>query len=266
MGPSEYYQAGQLREAISAAINEVKASPTDTAKRFQLCELCCFAGDWERADRQLDTIMQQTTDAVMQITLVRQLIRAELARTEFLLQGRLPEFVADVTPHLRLHLDASIAIREGNAAEAAKLLEQAEQQRTQLTGTLNGKSFDDFRDLDDLISPFFEVFTSNGKYFLLPIEQVESITFRPPKRPMDLIWRSITVSVANGPDGEVYMPAIYPQTHVSGDNQLMLGRGTDWTDGDASPVRGIGLRMFLAGDQDVSVMNCQEIHFDRPSN
>ncbi|MEZ6117673.1 MAG: tetratricopeptide repeat protein [Pirellulaceae bacterium] len=130
MGPSEYYQAGQLQEAISAAINEVKASPTDTAKRFQLCELCCFAGDWERADRQLDTIMQQTTDAVMQITLVRQLIRAELARTEFLQQGRLPEFVTDVTPHLRLHLDASIAIREGKAPEAANLLEQAEQQHS----------------------------------------------------------------------------------------------------------------------------------------
>ena len=261
MGPTEFYQSGQLPEAIEAAIAEVKSAPTDTAKRFQLCELFCFAGDLERADKQLDTIMQQTTEAAMQVTLARQLIRAETARQQFFQSGRLPEFISDPTPALRTHLDASIAIREGNLSEASDLLATAEEQRPHASGTCNDKPFDDFRDLDDLLAPFIEVLTSNGKYFWLPIESIESMEFRAPERPIDLVWRSVKISVASGPDGEVYFPTIYPQTSATGDNQLMLGRGTDWTNPDDGPVRGTGQKMFLVGDGDTTAMQLKNIEF-----
>jgi type VI secretion system protein ImpE len=259
MTPSEFYQAGQLKEAVDAALSEVKKSPTDTGKRFQLCEFLCFAGEFERADKQLETLMQQSTEAAVKIILTRQLIRAETARQDFYSAGRLPQFIAEASPVLRLHLDASIAIREGNQSEAADLLARAEEQRTRVAGQCNGQPFEDLRDLDDLTAPFFEVLTSNGTYYWLPIEKIESIEFRPPQRPIDLVWRSMRVTMSEGPDGEVYAPTLYAGTHLQDDSQLRLGRGTDWIGGDGEPTRGLGMKMFLVGDEAKSMMELKNI-------
>jgi type VI secretion system protein ImpE len=262
MNTSELYQAGQLPAAIESALAEVKKKPTDTAKRFQLCELLCFAGELERADRQLETIMEQTTEAALRITLLRHLIRAETARQDLYSAGRLPNFVADVSPVLRLHLDASIAIREGNLAEASTLLATAEEQRVKTSGRCNGVPFDDLRDMDDLTAPFFEVLTSNGTYYWLPIDKIHSVEFRPPERPIDILWRSMRVTMTEGPDGEVYLPSLYAGTHSRNDQQLRLGRGTDWTGGDGTPTRGWGLRMFLVGEEARTAMELQTIEMD----
>ena len=51
--------------------------------------------------------------------------------------------------------------------------------------------------------------TTTGKYFWIPTERVLSAEFHPPKRPRDLIWRRVSMSVAEGPDGDVYIPVIY---------------------------------------------------------
>ncbi|MEI7815483.1 MAG: type VI secretion system accessory protein TagJ, partial [Coriobacteriia bacterium] len=72
------------------------------------------------------------------------------------------------------------------------------------------------------------VLTSTGKYYWIPLEAVELAEFRPPERPRDLLWRPTHMVVTDGPDGEVFLPTIYPLTFANGDDQLRLGRGTDW--------------------------------------
>ena len=53
MNPQELYQAGHLNEAIKALSAELRDSPTDSKRRTFLFELLCFAGEYERADKQL---------------------------------------------------------------------------------------------------------------------------------------------------------------------------------------------------------------------
>jgi type VI secretion system protein ImpE len=265
MTPAELYQAGQLSEAIDAALQSVKSKPTDVTARFFLSELLCFAGEFERADRQLETIMQQTTEAAVRISLFRQLLRGEIARQQFFREGRLPEFLVEPTPALRLHLEASIALRENKPQEAADLLAAAEDQRPSIAGTFDGTPFDDCRDLDDLTAPLLEVLTSTGKYYWVPLENVESIEFSPPERAMDLVWRTAQVNVAGGPEGGVYVPVLYPGTGEAGDSQLQLGRGTDWRGGDGSPVRGIGQKMFLFGEEAKPLMQLRHLQFELAS-
>ncbi len=260
MTPSELYQAGKLTEAVAAALEAVKKNPTEINRRGQLCELLLFLGDWERADKQLDTMMQQDPSTVIGVGLWRQLLRAEIARHQFFSEGRLPEFIGEPTPTLKLHLQASIAVREEKSGEAAQLLAQAEATRPQLSGSANGKSFSDFRDLDDLTSSFFEVLTSTGKYYWIPFESVELVEFHKPERPKDLLWRQAHMIVRDGPDGEVYLPSIYPSVQKT-DDQMRLGRGTEWRGGDESPVRGVGLRMYLIGDEDHSILELQTLQF-----
>jgi type VI secretion system protein ImpE len=263
MGPGELFQAGKLGDAVTAALDVVKKKPTDTDARGQLVELLFFVGDLERADKQLKTIGQQDPNSQVGVSLLRQMVRAETARQQFYRDGRLPEFLFEPTGPLKLHLEASIAIREGNMADAVAKLAAAEEQRQPIRGTCNGQQFSDFRDLDDLCSPFWEVLTSTGKYYWVPFERVEFAEFRAPERPKDLLWRRCNMKVIDGPEGEVFIPATYAGTHQNTDDQLRLARGTDWLAPEGAPVRGVGQRMFLVGENDMSIMEFQELEFQQ---
>ncbi|MCA9148183.1 MAG: hypothetical protein KDA92_02725 [Planctomycetales bacterium] len=259
MNASELYQAGQLGEAIQAALNDVKAHPTDFSRRYLLSELLCFAGDFERADKQLDVVFQQATDQVMRISLVRHLIAAETSRQKFFTEGRLPDFIGEPTESLQKRLEASVELRVGNHVAAMQFLAAAEEMRPTVSGECNGQAFESLRDLDDLLSGVFEVLTSTGKYFWIPMEQVELVEFQPPQRPLDLLWREAHMIVTDGPDGVVYVPSIYAPHRETDDDQLRLGRGTDWLGDDGQVVQGRGLRMFLIGDDDRTIMDLKTL-------
>lgn len=259
MKASEHYQAGDLKQAIAAATDEVKQHPSDSARRGFLCELLCFGGDLEKVDRQLDALGQLSPDVAVGVALFRHLVRAEQARQQFFSAGAVPEFLAEPTPALKLYLEASILLREGNTAEAMQKLAQAEAARPKVTGTCNGQAFDDFRDADDLTAGFFEVLTSNGKYYWVPVESVESIDFHAPARPRDLLWQRVHMIVRGGPDGEVYLPTLYPGTHADSEDKIRLGRFTDWRGGEGMPMRGVGLRTYLVGNDGKTILELQAL-------
>jgi len=264
MNAFDHYQAGSLSEAVAAALEDVKMNPSDAGKRRFLCELLCFTGDLERADRQLDTLSHQAADPDEQVnfSLFRQLIRGEQARQQFYSDGRLPEFLNnEVTSDLRQHLEAAILLREGKKAEAAGVLAQAAEQRPKIQGTCNGQPFEDFLDLDDLTSSFFEVLTSTGKYFWIPIDRIESVEFLAPVRPRDLLWRRAQMMVHQGPDGEVFLPTLYAGAAADPDDRVRLGRTTEWR--EEARVRGFGQRMFLVGNDAMSILELQSLSIER---
>ncbi len=165
---------------------------------------------------------------------------------------------------LRLHQDALISLREGQAAEAVRLLAQAAVQRPHVTGYCEGRGFVGFRDMDDLTAGFFEIFTADGKYFWIPIEAVVSIDFRRPERPIDQLWRRAHVVLSGGSEAEVFLPALYPLTYRADDDQLRLGRDSDWIGHVGEPVRGVGLRVFLVGDEDRTILAMDTLRFNTP--
>jgi type VI secretion system protein ImpE len=228
-----------------------------------LAELFVFAGDLERSDKQLDTLFQPDAPDLMTVTLFRQLLRGETARREVFAQGRLPEFIAQPLEHLKQHLEAAIHLRENRTADAVALLAKAETTRPAVSGSCDGTAFDDFRDLDDLTAPVFEVITANGNYYWVPIETVELVEFHKPERTRDLFWRPTHMIVKDGPDGVVYVPTLYPGSHTSANEAMKLGRGTDWTGGDGSPHRGSGLREFLVGESAKAILEIESITFNK---
>src|SRR5262245_43141677 len=62
MSASEAFKAGRLQEAIDAQIQEVRAHPADHGKRLFLFELAAFAGDLDRARRQIDAVKYDDPD------------------------------------------------------------------------------------------------------------------------------------------------------------------------------------------------------------
>lgn len=264
----DFFVSDKLHEALREMTLEVKSSPTDLVKRKFFCDLLCIAGDLERADKQLEIIADQDPKTAVGIALFRQLIRAETWRRECFFSGRVPEFLDAISPNLKAHLQALTLLREKDSKKAFEVLQKSGSlDPIEITGTCNGKSFAKMRDLDDITSCFFEVLTSNGKYFWIPQDRVKKIDFYPPKRPLDLLWRRVKMEIYNGPDGEVYIPAIYldqqsgQKEPSSEEDSFLLGRKTDWVGEKDGLIRGRGQRMFLFDDTDYSIMELETIIF-----
>lgn len=260
----ELYDAGRLGEAIDALIQSVKARPTDIQQRTFLFELLCFSGDYDRAEKQLEVLAGQSAHAELGAQIYRNALCAERARQRLFTDGQLPHFLAEPPAYVGLHLAAINYLREGHYAEARALLNQAEEERPALAGQRNGQPFSDFRDYDDLIAPVLEMFVQE-RYVWMPFEQIKSISIEPPKRLRDLIWASAKVEAAIdsvGALGSVFLPALYPESNKHSDDNVKLGRLTDWKELDNDVVVTMGARLFLIDNEDKALWEAQTINFD----
>lgn len=259
----ELYRQARLNEAIEAALQKVKSAPNDIDARVLLCDLLCFDNQLERADRQLDVAAQQDAGLAAGIGLYRQLIRAAVARREVFEAGRVPELMEQVSDVLRLHVRASIALREGALGEAGGLLREAEQMRTPVRGECDEQPFEDLRDVDDVTAPFLEVLTSTGKYYWVEWDQIEQLEFKPPRFVRDLLWRPAEMVIRGGPEALVYVPVLYFGSHRSEDAEIRLGRKTDWQETADGPTTGVGQRMLLVGDEGRPILSVGRLSFSQ---
>jgi type VI secretion system protein ImpE len=161
---TELYKAGKLAEAVAAQIQEVKANPADHARRLFLFELLSFAGDLERAKRQIDAVQYDDPELDLAVRSYQKLVDAESARRRLFSQGLKPEFLTDPPGYVQLHLDAVNCLRDKRPGEAKELLDRAAADTPVVMGQLNDKAVDHVRDADDLFGNILEV-VAHGKYY-----------------------------------------------------------------------------------------------------
>jgi type VI secretion system protein ImpE len=260
MKAKEFLDAGQLSAAIDQLNQGVRSHPTDSHLRTFLFELLCFTGDYPRAERQLDVLAQQESTAEVGVQVYRNVLVAESARRRLFSEGLRPNFLFDPPPYVHLHLEAVNRLREGDSTEAGALLEQSDSSRPPLKGRLEGQPFLDFRDGDDLLAPFLEVIVHNT-YIWLPFEQIKHLTISVPKRLRDLLWIPATVESHLGPVGEVFLPVLYAGSSEHADDQVKLGRMTDWQAVAEGLAQGVGQHLFFIDGQDRGMLEVREIEF-----
>lgn len=258
----ELFKAGDLTGAVEELTREVKANPGDTSLRTFLFELLCLTGDWDRAEKQLDVIGHQSTEAELGVLTFRNNIKAERDREQLYSNGLQPHFLREPPPYVDLHVDAINRIREGNLGEAREILDRAEEERPAFAGKLNDNlEFEDFRDYNDVVGSVLELII-NDKYTWLPYEQITRIEFTPPKQLRDLIWTSARIEATDGTIGEVYIPALYANSSDHPDNEVKLGRMTDWKQLSDDLYLGLGLRSFLVNGEDKAMLEIKRVVFD----
>lgn len=258
--PRELYQAGQLQAAIQALTAEVRAKPADGPTRIFLFELLAFAGDWDRARKQIEVLGQAGPNEALAVQVYLANIEAERARERLFSEGLHPHFLNEPPPYVDRHLEAINRIREGNFAEARSVLDGAEEERPALAGTLNGRPFADFRDSDDVIGPVLELIVKD-KYTWLPFEQIRRIEITPPSKLRDLVWARAKVEALDGTVGDVYLPALYEGSCRNADDRIRLGRMTAWTPLADDLARGAGLKTFQVGEDDVALFEARQVEF-----
>ena len=235
-----------LEDALASLQAEVKADPANSGLRFKFAETLLLTGAYERADTHLDLVSTQDPSLGLRVALIRQLIRAQLWRSEVFTQGRAPEVIGDVTPEVSIAL--KILMNQHDGSEAARLRTEADAAAVEIKGLMDDRPFSGLRDLDDRTADILEVLTSTGKYFWIPLRQIRSLDLQEPNHVRELVWRPATLDVADGPEGLVYIPSIYPPAGRPLDDDHRLGRKTpppppppppDWFDVNGLTV-GVG--------------------------
>lgn len=260
MNASEAYKAGKLNDAIDLQLKEVKAHPADHGKRLFLFELLAYAGDLERAKKHIEIIQYPEMELMAAVTGYRRLLDSEEARRHLFADGMVPRFFSEQPEHVHMRLNAILLMREKRGKEASELLAKAHETAPPIKGKLNDKPFESLRDCDDLFGSVIEVFAQGG-YYWVPLEQVETITIPAPKFPRDLLWLPARLEMKDSA-GNVFLPVLYPNSHAEADDQIKLGRATDWKTVDDGPVSGVGAHLFLAGEQDVGLLEWRTLEIE----
>jgi type VI secretion system protein ImpE len=264
MDAKELLDAGRLAAAIEQLNQQVRAHPADAKLRTFLFEVLCFAGDYERAQRQLDVLGQLNEQAESGTIVYRSVLAAERARVAVVTEDQLPVFLLEPPAFASLYLAALHRLREGNASDARALLLEAMEAQPATPGKIDGQPFADFADADPFLGPFLEVII-NGRYIWIPFVQIKRFAIEPPRRLRDLLWAEATLETIDGPSGNILLPVLYTGSFRHPDEQIRLGRATEWEDVGENLVRGRGQRMFLVDDDEKPMLQCRQIEFDAAS-
>jgi type VI secretion system protein ImpE len=256
----ELLDAGKLQAAIEELTNRVKANPSDTHERIFLFELLLFAGDWERAERQVDVIAHQSLESGLGVQVYRNNIKAERDRSRLFSDGLRPHFISVPPAYVELHLSAINRVREGNIREARETLDRAEQERPAFKGAINGREFSDFRDYNDPVGPVLEAIVQD-QYTWIPFEQISSLEIGAPKQLRDLIWIPARIEATDGTSGDIYIHTLYEGSGRHSDDQVKLGRMTDWKDAGEGLYLASGSRLFLVDGEDRALLEARKIEF-----
>lgn len=237
------FDEGKLNQAIEALGSELRDNPSDAQRRTFLFELLCFAGLWERADKQLEILAgadlsgapTHSKDRRIGALLYRAAISAERTRHEMFRD------------------------KSGNDAP------ETDGETRTVSGVVNGRPFQSIADADPRIGSRLEILAGET-YLWVPLEHIASIEIEPPKRLRDLLWAPATVRTGpgfNGADlGNVLLPVLAPFSSTHADDAVRLGRMTVWESAPDGSEVPFGQKMLLADDEEIPLLEVRtlEIH------
>src|SRR5437764_958224 len=113
MNAGSFFDAGQLQAAIDAQIKDVKAKPEDAAGRLFLFTMLVFAGDLDRARRQIEAVSFDDVKRDAAVMAYRDLLEAEQNRRRVFREGAVPQFLKEPPAHVHLRLGAARRLAEG---------------------------------------------------------------------------------------------------------------------------------------------------------
>lgn len=230
MQADQLFQAGRLEEAVRALGSELRDNPADTRRRTFLFELLCFAGQYDRAAKQLDVLAQAGPEAELGTLIYRSALHAEQLRNKLF---------------------------ESNDYPAAADLPA-------FSGTLNGQRFEALSDGDPRIGARLEVF-AGGDYLWIPFAQIASIEIEKPRRLRDLLWAPAKLLTGPGFEsrnlGEVLLPVLTPFSWRSEDDAVRLGRATVWEERGADVVP-VGQKLFLVDGEELPFLELRQLKIE----
>lgn len=229
MNAQQLYQDGRLSDAIQVLGGNLRQDPTLVRERTFLFELLCFAGEYERAEKQLDLIAEGSREAELGSLLYRSALHAERIRQEM--------FLADRTP---------------SGAPAPE----------RVSGTLNGEPFSSISDADPRIGARLELYAA-GQYTWIPFAQLSAVSAPFPQQLRDLLWIPAMVRPGDAYPGhelgEVMIPALTPLAWQHPSDEVRLGRVTEFQELPSGGVAPVGQKLLRVDDELIPILEIREL-------
>ena len=263
MDAKELIQAGQLNEARIRLTEAVKSAPTDLSSRTLLFQVLAFSGQWDKARRHLEVIAAQDPDRITAVQTCHELIQAEIERQEAIRQHRRPAFLPKTPTYGDMYQKAWENIGKQQFESARTILDDIDAGRPPVSGELNDKPFQGFKDADTRLSFVLEVFV-HERYVWIPIDSLRELVLPAPTSLLDLIWASAQITTWDGLTVNGYLPVLYPDTHQHDDDRVKLGRMTDWTPLANGISKGFGQHVIDVGDKEYGLLEIRKAVFKSP--
>jgi len=259
LSPSqELFRAGKLRECLAALQGEVRGSPADAKLRTFLAQLLMLTGDWDRAVNQLQVAGELNASALPMKHAYSAAIQCERLRAAVFAGERLPLILGDPPEWIAPLLQALATLAQGHPDRAAALREQALEGAPATAGSVNGTAFDWIADADSRLGPVLEL-VLDGAYYWAPFSRVRRIVIEPPADVRDLAWVPVQITWSNEGEAVGFIPARYPGSERSDDDQLRMARRTDWRDLGGGAFAGLGQRIFATSADEIGLLEVREL-------
>ena len=233
MTPLALYREGKLREAIKALGEELRSNPLDARRRTFLFELLVFAGEYDRAEKQLDLLAGANAEAAAGTLLYRSALHAERTRQSM--------FANRETPPSK--------------------------QEAVYPGVWNGTAFSEIADADPRIGANLEVFLA-GSYTWIPIHYLRRLEIEPPANLRDLMWARARVETSSDfrlqELGEVLLPVLCPLSSRHADETVQLGRESAWEPDETYGEIPCGAKMMVVDGVEVPLLEIRSVVWSAP--
>jgi type VI secretion system protein ImpE len=233
MTPLALYREGKLREAVTALGDELRSNPLDAKRRTFLFELLLFAGEFDRAEKQLDILAGANPGAAMGLLLYRSALHAERTRQAMFANHELPVSKQEATHG----------------------------------GECNGTAFTEFSDADPRIGPNLEVFIA-GSYTWIPIHYLRRLEIEAPANLRDLVWARARVETSADfrlqELGEVLLPVLCPLSSKHQDETVQLGRESAWEPDEEYGEIPYGVKTMIVDETGIPLLDIRSVTWSAP--
>jgi len=262
MTSAELVQAARLEEGLVALQSEIRKKPEDTKLRIFLFQLNCVLGRLDKALTQLQVIASLNAETMLLAQIFRPVITCEMLRRDVFAGKRTPIIFGEPMEWLGLLVQANELVAKGQFEAAADARARAFEAAPASPGKINGNPFEWLADADSRLGPVIEAFIE-GKYYWVPLCRIQKLEVPKPSDLRDLVWLPAQFTWTNGGAVPGHIPARYPGTEVSTDDQLRMVRQTAWRQEPAETYLGLGQRVLATDNNEYPLLECREIEFNQ---
>ena len=261
MTSAELVQAAQLDEALATLQSEIRKKPEDIRLRIFLFQLNCVLGRLDKALTQLQVIASLNAETMLLAQIFRPVIDCEMLRREVFAGRRTPLIFGEPMEWVGLLVQANDLVAKRQFGPAAEARAKAFDSAPASSGKLNDQPFEWLADGDSRLGPVLEAIIE-GKYYWIPLCRIQKIEMPKPSDLRDLIWLPAQFTWTNGGSVPGHIPVRYPGTENSSDNQLRLGRQTQWREEADGTFLGLGQRLLTTDANEVPLLECRTIELN----
>jgi len=253
---------GKISDARKILVNQLKQFPSDDFCRSLLVQILIINAEWDKALNHLAILEDQESNSISGKKILSGLIHAEKKRhTIFTNQKTYPDFFPAPPSYSHELLNLKDDLLSKNIANVDNAISNLNDKLPIITGSLNGKTFKQFKNSDSLLSHVFEI-VAYDRYLWISVDHIKELSIDEPKSLIDLVWIPGKMITTNNITLNCYFPVLYHGSSKHENDLVKMGRMTDFTSiGNA--IQCIGHNNFEIDDKEYGLLELKSVLFTK---